>query len=99
MKLKVNDVVSNLPEMAFVIFSIRLAVLGASIGDALALISVVAYLGYKHWIEKSKVEYTDEIKQKLEELEKSVTALKIGKVVNNNNLKGQQNEQKVKRFF
>jgi len=40
MKTKVAEILStltqNLPEMAFLLFSIRLTLLGASIGDALA---------------------------------------------------------------
>jgi hypothetical protein len=98
MKQKAVDLLSNLPELAFLIFSIRLAVLGASIGDALALVAVVAYIGYKQHLAAKKEVYSDEIKQKLQELETSVSKLAINKAMTPQ--KGTDNEQKtIKRLF
>jgi hypothetical protein len=96
MKTKVNELMSNLPEMAFLIFSIRLALMGASIGDSLALVAITAYIGYKQFLNKAKQEHTDEIKLRIEELEKTVTALKMDKIVQRG---GQPHEQKSKKFF
>lgn len=102
MKTKVAEILSkltqNLPEMAFLFFSIRLTVLGASIGDALALVSIVAYAGYKMFLADSKQVYTDETKLKLEEMEKTMQALKVDKVLQ----KGPASEQRKtseKRYF
>lgn len=98
MKQKAVEMLSNLPEMAFLIFSIRLAVLGASIGDALSLMAVVAYIGYKQYLAAKKVEYSDEVMQKIQDLETSVSKLVINKAMTN--VKGSENEQKViKRYF
>lgn len=98
MKQKAVDLLSNLPELAFLIFSIRLAVLGASIGDALALVAVVAYIGYKQHLAAKKEVYSDEIKQKLQELETSVSKLVINKAMTPS--KGTDSEQKtIKRLF
>jgi hypothetical protein len=101
MKTKVAEILSlmtqNLPEMAFLFFSIRLTILGASIGDALALISVVAYIGYKHFINEKKLNHTDEVKTKLEELEKTMAALKVDKVLQRGQ-PGEQKTQQIRRF-
>jgi hypothetical protein len=93
---KMNEFLSKLPEMAFLIFSIRLAILGASIGDALALISVVAYIAYKQYIEAGTIKKSNEVNARLEELEKSISALKMDKVIQRG---PQPNEQKTKRYF
>ncbi len=96
MKLKAVELFSNLPELAFLIFSIRLAILGASIGDAIALIAVVCYIGYKQYLASRKVEYSDEIKLKLEKLEDNLNKLAISKAIP---IKSTDNEQKTKRYF
>lgn len=97
MKQKAVELFSNLPEMAFLIFSIRLAVLGASMGDALALMAVVAYIGYKQFLLSRKMEYSDEIKLKLEDLERNMSKLLVNKAMTIQ--KGPENEQKVKKYF
>ncbi len=94
MKTKVAEILSkltqNLPEMAFLLFSIRLTFLGAQIGDALALIAVTAYIGYVRFLQDKQRTYSDEITTKLQELEKTMAALKVDKVLQ----RGQSNEQK-----
>jgi hypothetical protein len=78
---KLNELMyAYLPETAFLAFSIRLIVLGASIGDAIALLVVAGLIASKHLLNKKKVEQFDELKGLIDELkvdhEDKLTGLK-----------------------
>lgn len=70
----------NLPEMAFLLFVSKVAILGnASIGDAISIVSLVGYIAYGNWLAKSKIEEKQmllnelaEIKQKVANMSKSM---------------------------
>lgn len=102
MKTKVAEIMSkmtqNLPEMAFLFFSIRLTVLGASIGEALVLMSITGYIGYKRFLaDKTKI-YSDEHSQKLQELEQTMQALKVDKIFPRSPVNEQKDQVARRRF-
>lgn len=72
MLIKIGELLSklkqNLPEMAFLLFVSKVAILGTSIGDALAIISLVGYIAYSHWLNKSKVEDKQVLLDQMSEL-------------------------------
>lgn len=73
MLIKIGDLLSklkqNLPELAFLLFVSKVAILGlTSIGDALAIISLVGYIGYSHWLNKSKIEDKQMLLDQMSEL-------------------------------
>ena len=87
----------NLPELAFLLFSMRLIILGSSIGDALALVSIAGVLAFRWYLNKGKDLVTQELLQDMEEIKKSLSALKIDKIVKQ---RVPSNEpQKEKRYF
>lgn len=49
-------------ELSFLALLIRIIVVGAGIGEALALISLVLSMGYTKWLTKSKIEQYEELK-------------------------------------
>jgi transcription initiation factor IIE alpha subunit len=65
-----------LPETAFLAFSIRLNVFGASIGDSIALLVVASLIGYKKWMTKSQMEGLDLLKNEINLVRNSVQSLK-----------------------
>lgn len=72
MLIKIGELLSklkqNLPELAFLLFVSKVAILGTSIGDALAIISLVGYIGYCLWLNKSKVEDKQSLLDQMSEL-------------------------------
>ena len=65
----------NLPEMAFLLFVSKVAILGTSIGDALAIISLVGYIAYSHWLNKSKMEDKQMLLDQMQELKTHMQAM------------------------
>ena len=65
---------------AFIAFSGRLVVLGASIGDAMALGALAALYGFSLYLESVRqAPLNDQVKKELEELKTSVASLKLGR--------------------
>lgn len=59
---------------AFICFTLRLVAVGASYGDALALIALAALKGFELWLEHIKVKSTE--KETKEELLSHITQLR-----------------------
>lgn len=73
MLIKIDDLLSklkqNLPEMAFLLFVSKVAILQlTSLSDALAIVSLVAYIGYNKWLNKSKTEDKQMLLDNMQEL-------------------------------
>lgn len=68
-----------LPELSFLALLVRFLFVGAEIGTALAFISIAILMGYKHFVNKSKLDQYEEIKTKIDtshdELTKQVANL------------------------
>lgn len=65
---------------ATLIFATRLVILGASIGDAVALIGLCALYAYTLYLDSNKEEpINDQIKSEVEQLRNAVNALKVAK--------------------
>lgn len=74
---KLNELMyALLPETAFLAFSIRLIVFGASIGDSIALLVIAGLIGYKKWMTKSQMEGLDLLKNEMNAIKDSVQNLK-----------------------
>lgn len=76
---KIGDILSklkqNLPELAFLLFVSKVAILGTSIGDALAIISLVGYIAYSRWLNKSKVEDKQMLLENMQELKTQMLSM------------------------
>lgn len=70
-----QQIKNHLPEIAFVALTVRTLTLGAGIGEALVLISLVLSAGYKLWIDKEKVTERDELNQKLSNITATLETL------------------------
>lgn len=78
---KLNELMyAYLPETAFLAFSIRLIVLGASIGDSIALLVISGLIAYKKFMDRKKIEQLDELNLVIKDLktdhEEKFTALR-----------------------
>jgi hypothetical protein len=87
----------NLPELAFLLFSIRLIILGSSIGDSLALVSIAGILGYKWFLAKDKHDALAGIKQDIEDMKTHMQALKMDKIIKQRSVSDEP--KKEKRYF
>lgn len=67
----------SIPELIFVIYSIRLISVGASIGDAIALISLVAIYGFMRFMDRQQVEQYNELKEEIENLKNNIQSVKL----------------------
>ncbi len=88
----------NLPELTFFAFSIRLIALGASIGDAIALVSLVGIFGFFRFLDRKKVEQYDYLEKEIENLKNGLQSVKVSQGLT----RGKLNEQKAdsnKRYF
>lgn len=88
-----------LPETALLALSIRLVVLGASIGDAIALIGLVTLIGYKRFLSKKKVEQADEIQQSINSLNEQRELDKLALKDEINGLRNAINALKMDKAF
>ena len=86
----------NIPELIFLAFSIRLISVGATLGEALALISFVGIYGFLKFLEKSKMEDQQKITAELENLKNAIQSVKMAQ-----GLKKQHESQTTpnKRYF
>ena len=88
-----------LPETALLALSIRLVVLGASIGDAIALVGLVSLIGYKRFLTKKKVEQADEIQQSINSLNEQRELDKLALKDEINGLRNAINALKMDKAF
>ena len=92
-----NRIKQNLPELAFLFFSIRLIALGANVGDALALVSIAGVLAYKWFLHKKENDVVSKFQQDIDDLKNQMQALKIDKIVKRSVPNEPQKE--AKRYF
>lgn len=84
----------NHPLLVFLVLGIRSGILGASIGDALFLISYVGYVAYQKYLENQRKEDINEkIKSEIGELKNMVSAMGLKNTAKPNEL------PTGKRFF
>lgn len=88
-----------LPETALLALSIRLVVLGASIGDAIALIGLVTLIGYKRFLSKKKVEQADELQRSINSLNEQRELDKLALKDEINGLRNAINALKMDKAF
>lgn len=86
-------------EMAFLALIVRIAILGAGIGDAIAILAVVASLAFGRYLNKAKIEKADEIDKKIEDLASQVQSLKIDKAIRRSVNETQTSQPAAKRIF
>lgn len=78
MKNYVNVVKDHLFEMAFVSLLVRVLVLGASLNEALIIISLLGTLAYvKHFLTKSKNDKDSLSEQEIKDIKSAVSALQF----------------------
>lgn len=88
----------NLPQIVFAAFGLRLICLGASIGDAIALISLVAIYGFMHFMDKDKVEQFEDIQDQLKKMNDAISGTRLAQ--NLTPMRTTSNEpKKEKRYF
>lgn len=87
---KLTNALGYLPELAFFALMVRIVTVGAGIGDAIAIISIVASMGYKLYISKAKVSEKEAMDKKMEEIAAQVQSLSMDRA-----LRRQVNEQKT----
>lgn len=91
---------NGLPELTFAAFALRIVVMGSSIGDALALMSMVAIFGYFRFLERNKVDQYAELKQEIEALRNSMTSVKLQQGLSNRGVpKNETHNNATKRYF
>lgn len=88
-------------ELSFLALLIRIICVGAGIGEALAVISLVLSMAYNKWLTKSKVEQeeqlTNSINSMKEDYDKKFESIfaKMNSQVMDKELRKPQNEQKA----
>lgn len=53
-------------EIAFIVLALKTLVTGTSIGDALVLMAIVAYVGYVRWVDKGIIKDKEELTSKID---------------------------------
>ena len=83
----------NLLYCIFIIMGVRAGVMGASIGDALFLMSIVGYAGYLKWLESKEIpDYKQIFQEELNQLNNKVSGIIIKETKPNQPMQN-------KRFF
>lgn len=86
----------NYPVLVFFTVGMRITVFGASIGDAIVILSLCAYKGLVKWIENQKNEsLTDEVKKELNDIKAHVSSL----VIKNSIKTTVAPDNQIKKFF
>jgi hypothetical protein len=68
-----------LPAGAFALFTLRLVIFGASVGDALALFAIVGICAFVRYLEHIKLPpITEQLAQDVKTLKDQMAAIKIG---------------------
>lgn len=84
----------HLSHIAFAIFTIRLVVFGASIGDSLALTSIVALIGFEsHLKHKAGPDINKTVLKEIKLMKDKVSALSMNKTI------GQVKDGQNRRLF
>lgn len=87
---KISKGLGYLPELAFIAITIRICVLSAGIGDALALAAIVGFMGVKIFLSKESLDDRAELDKKINDIASQVQSLSMDRA-----LRRQANEPKV----
>lgn len=77
---KVKEILlsTNFVTSVFVLIGLRITVMGASIGDALAIIGVCGLIGFKQWLDAQvKDDVNAELKKEITDIKSHMSALLI----------------------
>lgn len=97
---KLTNLREYLPELIFLGFSLRMIVTGASIGDAIAIISLVAIYGFTHFIKSKKIDQEAELRKDIDDLRNAITSIKLSNGLVTKRVTGNEQKQAApKRFF
>lgn len=110
---KFINIKDNLLELSFLALLIKIILIGAGIGEALAIVSLVISMTYSKWLNKSKVEQYQELinrmnsdkellLKELENLNSKIMGLSLDKSIKRTSLNEPQELPKfgqTKRFF
>lgn len=88
-------------ELAFICLMVRILVLGAGIGESLAMISLVGSLAYKAWLNKSQHNELEAINKKYDDLATQVQSIQMDRALRRsvNESKETKPAATPKRFF
>jgi hypothetical protein len=67
----------NIPSLGFIAVTTHIVMMGAGIGDALALMSISALYGYKSYIETREKEIDKTLSEELSYLKTEISSLKL----------------------
>jgi len=89
-----------LPEIVFAGFCLRIIVFGAGIGDAIALVSMVAIYGFHSYLSSKRVDQYEDLSKEIENIKNSMIGLKLNQGLSTKRVGTPNNEQaQTKRFF
>jgi hypothetical protein len=72
----------NYPLLCLLVLCARAVILGASIGDSIAICGLAALNGYLHYLKSQEQEpVNDQVRQEIAEIKSTVTALKLARSV------------------
>ena len=101
---KVKDFIvsADFAMIVFVLIGLRITFVGASIGDALAIISLVGLRGFNNWLETKRLiierqTLTDEVVKQLEDMKTSMSGLMLKSVMRPDTSSAEK--QMIKKFF
>lgn len=74
---KIIALKEHLMELALVGLLFRSILVGAGIGDSIAIVSIVLSMAYTKFLNKEKIDATEEIQKKLEDLTNKVQSISL----------------------
>lgn len=92
-----SAVKNNIPELIFLAFSARLIMIGANIGEAIALVSFVGIYGFFKFLDKAKVTRDAEIQKQIDDLKNAIQSVKMAQGLRKTNESQANNPNK--RYF
>lgn len=97
---KLMQIKDYLLELSFLALLIRVVLLGAGIGESLALVSIVISMSYARYLNKSKIEDRDSLVAEINEIKNKVNSLTIERSLKPKVLLNEQEtKQAPKRLF
>ena len=111
---KLNQLKDYLLELSFLALLIKIILVGAGIGEALAIISLVFSMAYTKWLNKTKLEQYEELmnkinsdkeefKKEIENLNSKLTGIALDKSIKRTSLNEQEQQRSpnnpIKRLF
>jgi hypothetical protein len=95
-KLKALLLSLNMQITLVCLFTARLVIFGAGIGDAIALLSLCGLYGYMKWLDQHQYKKpTEDIQRQLEEFKNVLAVFRMGQAIKPN----KPDDQKPTRYF